>query len=132
MDQTKIGAFIAQCRKEKGLTQAQLAEKLNVTDRAVSKWERAKYMPDSSIMLELCEILDITVNELLSGERIVTDKYEDYAEKNMNHILKSIESAINKNKFYKAVIVILLIGIVFSLFYDFGVKIGGFIRFISE
>lgn len=81
MDQTKIGAFIAQCRKEKGLTQAQLAEKLNVTDRAVSKWERAKCMPDSFIMLELCKILDITVNEFLSGERIVIDKYEDYAEK---------------------------------------------------
>lgn len=56
MNQTEIGTFIAKCRKEKKLTQAQLAEKLNITDRAVSKWETGKSMPDSSIMLELCEI----------------------------------------------------------------------------
>lgn len=76
MNQTEIGKFIARCRKEKKLTQAQLAEKLNITDRAVSKWETGKSMPDSSIMLELCEILGITVNELLSGEEqadMVTD-----------------------------------------------------------
>ena len=68
MNQIDTGKFIASCRKEKGLTQAQLAEKLNITDRAVSKWETGKCMPDSSIMLELCNILDVTVNELLSGE----------------------------------------------------------------
>lgn len=68
MNQTDIGKFIAGRRKEKNLTQAQLAEKLNITDRAVSKWERGKSMPDSSVMLELCHILGITVNELLSGE----------------------------------------------------------------
>ncbi len=61
MNQTEIGKFIAKCRKEKNLTQAQLAEKLNITDRAVSKWETGKSMPDSSIMLELCEILGIMV-----------------------------------------------------------------------
>ena len=66
IDQDKIGKFIALCRKEKGLTQAQLGEKLNISDRAVSKWETGKCMPDSSIMLELCDILGITVNELLS------------------------------------------------------------------
>ena len=73
MNQTEIGKFIAKCRKEKKLTQAQLAEKLNITDRAVSKWETGKSMPDSSIMLELCEILGITVNELLSGEEFNMD-----------------------------------------------------------
>ena len=62
--------------QRKNLTQAQLAEKLNITDRAVSKWETGKSMPDSSIMLELCEILGITVNELLSGEEIGMDSYE--------------------------------------------------------
>ena len=76
MKQTEIGEFIAKCRKEKKLTQAQLAEKLNITDRAVSKWETGKSMPDSSIMLELCEILGITVNELLSGEKIDMESYE--------------------------------------------------------
>ena len=76
MNQTKTGTFISECRKEKRMTQAQLAEKLNITDRAVSKWETGKSMPDSSVMLELCEILGITVNELLSGERIDMESYE--------------------------------------------------------
>ena len=70
MDQIKIGKFISECRKKENLTQAQLAEKLNITDRAVSKWENGKAMPDSSIMLELCNILGISVNELLRGEEI--------------------------------------------------------------
>ena len=75
MDQVKIGKFIAQCRKEQKLTQAQLAEKLNITDRAISKWETGNGMPDSSIMLQLCDELKITVNELLSGEVIKMDNY---------------------------------------------------------
>ena len=70
MDQSKIGKFIATCRKEQQLTQMQLAEKLGITDKAVSKWELGIAMPDSSIMLELCGILGISVNELLSGEKI--------------------------------------------------------------
>ena len=74
MDQIKIGKFIADCRKEKSLTQSQLAEKLNITDRAVSKWETGRAMPDSSIMLELCAILDITVTDLLNGERVEGDR----------------------------------------------------------
>lgn len=78
MNQIDIGRFIATCRKEKQLTQAQLAEKLNITDRAVSKWETGKSMPDASIMLDLCSIRGITVNELLSGERI---RMEDYSKK---------------------------------------------------
>lgn len=69
MDQSKIGKFIMACRREQGLTQAQLAEKLHITDRAVSKWETGKSLPDSSIMLALCEILGITADELLSGGR---------------------------------------------------------------
>ena len=70
MDQLKIGKFIAECRKQKNLTQMQLAEKLGITDKAISKWERSIAMPDTSIMLELCDILGISVNELLSGEKI--------------------------------------------------------------
>ena len=68
MDQVKIGKFIAECRKKQGLTQLQLAERLNITDRAISKWENGKSMPDSSIMLELCDVLNITVTDLLNGE----------------------------------------------------------------
>ena len=80
MDQIKIGMFIAELRKEKGLTQAALAEKLNITDRAVSKWERGISLPDSSTMLPLCEILGINVNELLTGERIDMENYNKKAE----------------------------------------------------
>lgn len=76
MDQVKIGKFISECRKEQNLTQAALAEKLGITDRAVSKWETGKSLPDSSIMLELCELLSINVNELLKGERIMKEEYE--------------------------------------------------------
>ena len=75
MDLMKIGKFIASKRKEKNLTQNQLAELLHVTDRAVSKWECGRSAPDSSIMLELCKILGINVNELLSGEEL---KMKDY------------------------------------------------------
>ena len=73
MDQIKIGKFIADCRKDKNLTQMQLAEKLNITDRAVSKWENGRSLPDAAIMLELCNILNISVNELLNGERILME-----------------------------------------------------------
>ncbi len=80
MDQVKIGKFIAQMRKEKGLTQAQLAEKVGVSDRAVSKWETGRAMPDSSIMIDVCDAIGISVTELLSGERIVMDDMRDKAE----------------------------------------------------
>ena len=95
MDQVKIGRFIAECRKNKNLTQAQLAEKLNITDRAVSKWETGKSMPDSSIMLELCEILNITVNDLLCGEKIIM---ENYNQKNEQLLLDMAKELEQKNK----------------------------------
>lgn len=97
MNQTEIGKFIAKCRKEKKLTQAQLAEKLNITDRAVSKWETGKSMPDSSIMLELCEILGITVNELLSGEEINVENYEQKVEENLIALKRKDENNMTKN-----------------------------------
>lgn len=93
MDQIKTGKFIAECRKKSGLTQMQLAEKLNITDRAVSKWENGKAMPDSSIMLELCSILGITVNELLSGEVIEMKDYDKTAEENLLKMKKEKEDA---------------------------------------
>lgn len=93
MDQIKIGKFIAERRKLKNLTQAQLAEKLNITDRAVSKWENGRSLPDSSIMLELCEMLEITVNDLLSGEVVVMEKYNKELENNLLEIVKEKERA---------------------------------------
>ena len=93
MDQVKIGRFIAKCRKKTNLTQMQLAEKLNITDRAVSKWETGKAMPDSSIMLELCDALKITVNDLLSGEVVTMDNYNKELENNLLDMIKQKEQA---------------------------------------
>lgn len=85
MDQVKIGRFIAERRKAVGFTQMQLAEKLNITDRAVSKWETGRSMPDSSIMPELCDALKISINDLFNGE--VLDM-ENYKEKSENLIIE--------------------------------------------
>ena len=93
MDQLKIGKFIAECRKQNGLTQMQLAEKLNITDRAISKWENGKSLPDSSIMLELCEVLGITVNDLLSGEVVSVNNYNENSEKIILEMVKGKEES---------------------------------------
>ena len=91
MDQIKIGKFIASCRKEQGMTQAVLAEKLGISDRAVSKWETGKSMPDAGIMLELCNLLKINVNELLSGERIMAETYDKRAEENLLAMKREVD-----------------------------------------
>ena len=104
MDQVKVGKFIAECRKNKNLTQFQLAEKLNITDRAISKWETGKGMPDSSIMLDLCSELDISVNELLSGEKISMNDYNKKAEENLVEMAKKEEIQNKKMMMYELVI----------------------------
>lgn len=91
MNQDKIGKFIAECRKQKNLTQEQLANKLNISDRAVSKWERGLNLPDASLMIELCNILDINVNELLTGEIIKKENYMNKAEENLIELKEIIE-----------------------------------------
>ncbi|MBO5477245.1 MAG: helix-turn-helix transcriptional regulator [Clostridia bacterium] len=114
MDQIKIGKFISECRKNKKLTQSQLAEKLDITDRAISKWETGKSMPDPSLMLKLCKELDITVNELLSGEKLNDENYQERADENMINIAK--ESEKNKkirNRFIIAFSCIILIGLIY-------------------
>ena len=88
MDFEKIGKFIAKCRKEKNLTQSELAEQLGVSDKTISNWENARCMPDLSLFKPLCEILGISINELLSGERI---KKEEYQEKLEENILRTID-----------------------------------------
>ena len=95
MDQIKIGRFIAECRKKVNLTQMQLAEKLGITDKAISKWERGKAMPDTSIMLELCDVLGIKVNELISGERIDMENKNKQNEQLLLDMAKELEK---KNK----------------------------------
>ena len=91
MNQLKIGRFISGCRKEKNLTQMQLAEKLCITDKAISKWERGIAMPDVSIMVELCDILGVSVNELLSGEKICMENNEQKNEQLLLEMAKELE-----------------------------------------
>ncbi len=93
MDQERIGAFIAQCRKEKNLTQRQLAETLAITNQAVSKWENGKGMPDVSLLQPLCDILGISLNELFSGEHIATEAYKRKAEENISKLFKEKQIA---------------------------------------
>ena len=95
MDQVKIGKFIAERRKSVNLTQMQLAEMLSITDRAISKWETGKSLPDSSVMLQLCDILKITVNDLLSGEVV---SMENYQEKNDEMLIEMIKEKEEKDK----------------------------------
>ena len=115
MDQLKIGKFIAECRKQKNLTQMQLSEKLGITDKAISKWERGIAMPDSSIMLELCDILGISVNELLSGEKISMENNNQKNEQLLFDMAKELEQ---KNKtVWKSMWVIMIISMT-ALFSD--------------
>ena len=95
MDQRKVGRFIADCRKKVNLTQRQLADQLGITDKAISKWERGITMPDTAIMLELCDILCISVNELLSGEKISMENSNQKNEKLLLELAKEVEQ---KNK----------------------------------
>ena len=93
MDQIKIGKFIAACRKKENLTQLQLAEKLGITDRAVSKWETGKCLPDSAIMLDLCGVLGISVNDLLCGEVVTMENYNKENEKQLLEMVREKERA---------------------------------------
>lgn len=95
MNQVKIGMFIAESRKKKNLTQLDLAQKLSITDRAVSKWERGRGLPDASLMLDLCNVLGITVNELLSGEKIDMENQDKKTEELLIQMAKAEEQ---KNK----------------------------------
>ena len=91
MNQEKIGNFIAEKRKEHNLTQKQLAEKLMISDKAVSKWENGRCLPDVSVMLDLCQVLNITVNDLLNGEVIVMEKYKEKSEEMLLEMVKEKE-----------------------------------------
>lgn len=97
MDQILIGKFIAEERKRKGYTQRELSEKIGITDKTVSKWERGNGFPEVSLLLPLCNELNITVNELLSGKRVSEEDYRKEAEENMVNLVK--EAQENKKKF---------------------------------
>ncbi len=102
MDQIKIGKFIAQMRKDQGLTQRQLAELLSISDKTISKWECGKGLPEASLMLPLCEALHMTVNDLLTGEKVSPSEYQKNAEENMMGLLKENEE--NKKRMALSVI----------------------------
>ncbi|MEE1198984.1 MAG: helix-turn-helix transcriptional regulator [Acutalibacteraceae bacterium] len=113
MELLKIGQFISERRKSLGLTQLKLAEKLNVTDRAVSKWERGKSLPDSSIMLKLCDLLKITVNDLLSGEVVMADNYTKELENKIIEMAKQKEESDKRLLTLEVVIGVLSLIILF-------------------
>ena len=102
MEQIKIGKFISEKRKETNLTQEQLAEKLNISKNAVSKWERGLNLPDVSIMQDLCKILNITLNELFIGENIKEESYKEIADNNLLSALENSSFTLKeKIDFYK-------------------------------
>ena len=101
MDQEKIGKFIANLRKEQKLTQEQLAEKLGVTDKSVSRWENGKCLPDVSLYKDLCNILGITLNEFFSGEKIKEEKFKEQADNNLFSALENSSFTLKeKIKYY--------------------------------
>lgn len=114
MNQKKIGNFISNCRKRENYTQKQLADKLGITDRAVSKWETGKSLPDASIMIELCNILKITVNDLLSGEVVTMDNYNKEMENKLLEMVKQKEESDKRLLTLEWVIGILSLIILFT------------------
>ena len=109
MDQIRIGAFISQLRKEKNMTQKDLAEKLGITDRAISKWETGRGMPEVSLMKPLCEALDISINELLSGERIEQKDYREKSEFNFLNTMDYTQKKIKKNTLFRKLVIAFLV-----------------------
>lgn len=107
MDQEKIGKFILKLRKEKNLTQQQLADILKVTDRAISKWENGRGMPDLSLFKSLCETLDISVNDLISGYKVPKEKYQEKLESNTLDIINYTNSKIEKKNYFISFVLII-------------------------
>ena len=137
MNQEKIGKFIANLRKEKNMTQQELSKKLGVTDRAISKWENGRGLPDYSLLQDLCDTLSISINELFSGEKISKEDYETKAEENMSKLINDNYSEKKKINWIIAIsvaIVYLSISIIFDIWaYSWIIWVGYSIyRFIKK
>ena len=137
MNQEKIGKFIANLRKEKNMTQQELAKKLGVTDRAISKWENGRGLPDYSLLQDLCDTLSISINELFSGEKISKEDYETKAEENMSKLINDNYSEKKKINWIIAIsvaVVYLSISILFDIWaYSWIIWVGYSIyRFIKK
>ncbi|MBQ8528744.1 MAG: helix-turn-helix domain-containing protein [Clostridia bacterium] len=141
MNQVKIGSFIAERRRARGLTQMQLGEMLGITDRAISKWECGRAMPDSQLMLELCDILGISVTDLLNGEVVTMEKFNEKSEQNLIDLIKQKEDADKQMLMLEIVIGVLSSVILFSMVFVAAflpmkdwvrivLIVGGFIPFI--
>ena len=127
MDQTRIGTFIAVLRKEKGLTQKELAEQIGISDKTVSKWETGNGMPDIAYLSPLCEVLDINVNELLSGEKLPSEEYLGKAEENMKHLMQENQNNKNAGRWQGLAGIALLAVAVFLTFGLSQAKIGWYV-----
>lgn len=114
MDQEKIGKFIAKCRKEKNMTQLELAEKLGVTDKSVGNWENARCMPDLSLFKPLCDELNISINDLISGERIRKENYQEKFEENIINTIDYSNKKINEKNNIIGIILIVF-GVLISI-----------------
>ena len=123
MNQEKIGKFIAKCRKNKGITQQELAERLGVSDRTIGNWENGRNMPDLSLFKPLCDELDITLNDLMSGDKVNEKEYQEKFEEN---IVNTIDYSTKKMTKYSQVISLILI--IFGLF----ISISAIMIFPSE
>ena len=137
MNQEKIGKFIANLRKEKNMTQQELAKKLGVTDRAISKWENGRGLPDYSLLQDLCDTLSISINELFSGEKISKEDYKTKAEENMSKLINDNYSEKKKINWIIAIsvaVVYLSISILFDIWaYSWIIWLGYSIyRFIKK
>lgn len=123
MNQERIGKFIAKCRKEKGLTQATLAEKLGVTEKSVGNWENGRNMPDLSLFSPLCNILGISINDLMSGEMVDDKEYINTLEENIVNMVADInKKKIKRKKFFivgfVALLLIMIMGRIIYINYD--------------
>jgi transcriptional regulator with XRE-family HTH domain len=137
VNQEKIGKFIANLRKEKNMTQQELAKKLGVTDRAISKWENGRGLPDYSLLQDLCDTLSISINELFSGEKISKEDYKTKAEENMSKLINDNYSEKKKINWIIAIsvaVVYLSISILFDIWaYSWIIWVGYSIyRFIKK
>lgn len=128
MNQIKIGKFIANCRKEKNMTQRQLADILEISDKTISKWECGKGLPEVQFMIPLCDLLGINVNELLSGEKLSADEYQQKAEENMMILVKENEYV----QTYKPLIGWIVSFVLMALFFGFGWDSLGEARILSK
>lgn len=125
MDQEKIGVFISTLRKEQGMTQQQLADAIGVSNKTISKWECGKGMPELALMVPLCNILQISINELLSGEHLLENGYTEKAEVNMMNLLQETENSKKKSRSsllaFGITVIIFLFVVLYSVITNMGI-----------